>query len=486
MIIYDDPQKFDELLHVIDYVSISVNFALSLILGYIFFRFFTDKKKTACIGTIAFHIPVITWTFFPYDTEMLRFIFLLLYIALSFGSMYLTERTRPRQKLLAVLMIYTFRGLSVYISSEINQPIVNFVFNNPKLNRLEWLLPEYIGIDLIEHLTFASYYLIMIVLYHKCYGIKDYEPDINGFLILSIPAVAHYISRKMYRENYATFLDYYNSLVERNEIETLQNLSWGSYTRIVETVISSLFLLAIVYLYMQSQKSAAQIANERLLEIQLNDTRTRLTQTEAIYKEMRSMKHDMVHQIRLLSDLVEKGETDEASRGLKSLEHSAKGVINEFSTGHPVTDVLFTDYRREAEASGISFFVDFSYDVSSGIDIFDLSMLLSNAISNAIKASASYTDAKICVTGKPRQNMFLITVKNTYREKMPEQLANIGSDYDEVFSSMFKSDDKSNIHGIGIYNIRKIASKYYGDISYESKDDMIILTVMLQMQLHNI
>ena len=77
MIIYDDPQKFDELLHVIDYVSISVNFALSLILGYIFFRFFTDKKKTACIGTLAFHIPVITWTFFPYDTEMLRFICLL-------------------------------------------------------------------------------------------------------------------------------------------------------------------------------------------------------------------------------------------------------------------------------------------------------------------------------------------------------------------------------------------------------------------------
>ena len=471
-----DPEQYSQILYVIDIGSISINFAISIFLGYVFLHYFTDKKSTAWIGTIAFHIPVIIWTWIPIDTELIRLLVMFIYIALSFGAMYGYERTRPKQKLLAVLMIYTFRGLSMVVSSEINTPIVNYVFGNPKLNRLEWLLPEYIGTDMIEHTTFFIFYLVLIKLYHKSYGDRDYEPDINGFLILCIPAVSHYISRRLYRENYATYVEYYNSLVELDDIETLQNLTWGSYTRIFEAVVSAAFLLAIVYLYRQSQKTEAQKSEEQLLEIQLNETRARLSQTETIYNEMRSMKHDMHHQIRILSELVEKGELAEASRGLAVLERQADEVIKDMSTGHPVIDILLMDFKREAEGEGISFETDFSYNESSGIDVFDLSMVLSNAISNAINACKDIDDAHIFVGGKPKQNMFLITVKNSFYGKMPAVLDRINNTTPNSLPI-----HHNGRHGYGVTNIKRIVMKYYGDISYEKIDDTIVFTAMFQL-----
>ena len=478
MTIYD-PEKYSEILHTIDTISIFTNNAISALMAYLFLRFFTEKKATALIGAMAFQIPVAIWTFFPYESELLRVVFIFIYIACSFGAMYAYERVRPKQKLLAVMMIYTFSGLARVFTSEINTPIINYVYSDPDLNRLEWLLPEYIGIDLIEHILFASYYLLLIILYHKSYGQKEYEPDINGFFILSIPAVAHYISRKLYRENYATYVEYYNSLIELDDIDTLQNLSWGSYTRIVETIISSVFLLAIVYLYRKSQKTSEEKTRERLLEMQMSETRERLTRIDAIYNDMRSMKHDMRHQIRVLSDLVENGHIDEAAQGLEKLEAQTSAVLDDVATGNPVTDVLLMDFKREAQSLGIGFDIDFSFSKDAGIDVFDICMILSNAISNAFNASADLPEAVIFVGGKPKQNMFLITVKNTFFGDLPKALSNVEETIEKTSSAGEKAKE---LHGYGISNMKRITQKYYGDISYEKVDDMIIFTAMLQMR----
>ncbi len=44
-------------------------------------------------------------------------------------------------------------------------------------------------------------------------------------------------------------------------------------------------------------------------------------------------------------------------------------------------------------------------------------------------------------------------------------------------------DSKNTLHGYGVANILRIARKYDGTISYEKKEDMVVLSAMLQMSI---
>lgn len=462
-----DPDTVKVILDNINYASVAVNAILAAIVSYFFIRYFTEKRLPAVLGMIFFHIPSIAWQFMD-DSEPLRVLFAASQIFFCFLTMYLVERIRPAQKFLISLMLYTFRWLSVLISSEIQFPVSSYVFSNPKWNIIEWLIPEYVLLILLEHIIFTLYFVMLSVLYHRFYGEKEYEPNFIELLILSMPALSRAIDGKLYRESYDIYTNYFNSLVRLDDTDTLQTISWGSYTRIAESLVSSVFILALVYLFQKSRRLADDLANERLLAIEVENTKERIRHIESLYRDMRSIKHDMRHQIRLLNDLVEAGRVTEAAEGLDSLVENISDAISDISTGHPVTDILLTDMRDEAARAGIDFSTDFAYSEETGIDVFDISMLLSNALQNAIDASKGFSEAHIFVSSQLHQNVLLITVKNTYLYDMPKALCSHGE------------ASPRGLHGYGIPNMKRIAKKYLGDISYEKSGDEIIFTAMLE------
>lgn len=54
-------------------------------------------------------------------------------------------------------------------------------------------------------------------------------------------------------------------------------------------------------------------------------------------------------------------------------------------SGNPVTDVILQEFKKESERSGISFCTEFYFPTDSGINVFDVSIILNNALQNALE-----------------------------------------------------------------------------------------------------
>lgn len=59
-----------------------------------------------------------------------------------------------------------------------------------------------------------------------------------------------------------------------------------------------------------------------------------------------------------------------------------------YQTGNPITDIIIHQKKQEADRAGVKFSVDFSYPKELQIDVYDIGVILNNALENAIEAAA--------------------------------------------------------------------------------------------------
>lgn len=150
-------------------------------------------------------------------------------------------------------------------------------------------------------------------------------------------------------------------------------------------------------------------------------------------------------------------------------------VAEGIQSGNPVTDVILMEWRREALAKGIVFDCSFRYPAGREVDAFDISIILNNAIANALEAvngeevggSAGY----IRITSALRENVYIIEVENTFS-------GGIVRDRESDLPITTKEDKV--FHGFGLRNIRRVAQKYHGDMEVQIQGQVFRLIVMLQ------
>ena len=127
---------------------------------------------------------------------------------------------------------------------------------------------------------------------------------------------------------------------------------------------------------------------------------------------------------------------------------------------------------KEAEEAGIYFASHFHYQTGNGIDVFDISVILNNALANAIEAARGSEGAFIRVTSRRKANAWLIEIKNSFAGEIV---------LEEESGLPRTSKRNEEGHGFGLANIRKVAQKYYGDISFVYDENIFGLTVMLMI-----
>ena len=101
-----------------------------------------------------------------------------------------------------------------------------------------------------------------------------------------------------------------------------------------------------------------------------------------------------------------------------------------------------------------------------------MSVVLSNALQNAMEASEELKDPLILVTSMVRGNVFILSVKNRMKDKLILNEEGIPD-----------SSKKDSGHGYGLKNIRSIAARYKGDIEIKQEirdgDYVFVLNVMM-------
>lgn len=241
-----------------------------------------------------------------------------------------------------------------------------------------------------------------------------------------------------------------------------------TWIEVLYQILSFMGIIASIIFYQNIKENYRKEKENVVLSGQIADIKRHISEMEALYANIRGLKHDMGNHVMAVENLFLKNEKEEAIGYLSRIKKELAEMTTGIKTGNPVTDVILAEKQKEAKEKGIDFWCEFYYPEGTNIDVFDISVLLNNALDNAIEA------AKVC--GKPyihikswrRKNIYMIEVRNN-------------------FSGILIMDDERGLpestkggeeNGFGLANIRKVAQKYFGDIDIRQNEEEFVLSVL--------
>ncbi|MCD7994752.1 MAG: GHKL domain-containing protein [Clostridia bacterium] len=248
--------------------------------------------------------------------------------------------------------------------------------------------------------------------------------------------------------------------------------------------VAAATILCILYAHNIYQKLIAYMQEKQraaLLASQVDQMQTHIREIEQLYTGVRSMRHDMQNYLFDIKNLlaaqgVHVEEEGELAGYFSGIGRALDALQFSIHTGNPVTDVVLNGKYQQAKSLGIRFDSEFLFPSDYGIDVFDLSIILNNALNNALEAcevlSRQDPEAErfISVTSYCKNNMFLIEVKNSFD----------GVLYSAGAGALKSRKQDTHRHGLGFQNIVRCADKYLGRADYTCCDRTFTLIVMLQ------
>lgn len=268
------------------------------------------------------------------------------------------------------------------------------------------------------------------------------------------------------------------------EIEYIYDRHSGMYAII--PLMTFLCLLSIVYsirIYEELMRAQEEKSGMLFYKQQLSDMTKHVQEMERLYDGIRGMRHDMNNYIADMEQLLSVGKhqgspeasiESEAEKYLYHMKNAMDSMTLKYSTGNPVTDVIMNRKAQECEKENIELTSDFICPDKLGIEAFDMGILLNNALDNAIEGCKKCIDKRtacIRVHSYRKGIMFFLRIENDCDGK------SVLYTQENVLQTT-KEDDW--MHGIGLKNMQSVVERYYGTMSYEIRDDVFYLTIMLQ------
>ena len=215
-------------------------------------------------------------------------------------------------------------------------------------------------------------------------------------------------------------------------------------------------LLCTLYVYRQLCRGFQAQAELQSLTQAAQAQKVYITEARARYEQTKAFRHDIKNHLAVLDGLLKGGKLEEGREYLKKLESVSEALSFPYQTGNPVVDILLGE--KLALAVGIETEVSLLLPSLCGIDDFDLCVLFSNALDNAITACRAQDGAKsILISGKRQGDFYMLTFENTC------------------------SDEPLPPAGTGLSNIRAMVEKYHGAVMTEKSGGKFSLNVLLNV-----
>lgn len=423
-----------------------------------FARRFLRKKKTALyasmlycfIMSVLYIIPLVISVYTAYITGIMAVFLFICFM----------EKKNYNQKLFLVEVFFTLSWFAYALAEILYDNLYNFILNTKYMaGHTEYTSLLYILVCLfyiiMEFLfTVAGNWCILKV----C---KNRYEDMPGkeLLMLAVPSFMGitgyqiiYYYRIYYKKNAGKPLDIYDALV------------------LLYCLASVLTIIVVIVLYHDIKTKQEENMQTGMFATQADNIRKHIEQVESLYQDIRSTRHDMANHILTLERLYAGNKTGEAAAYSKKLKENLASMAGEIKSGNPVTDVILQEFKDEAGKRGISFCSGFYYPEGSLIDAFDISIILNNALQNALENTDKGSTGFISVISYRRNNAYMIEVKNSFKGDL---------EWNGESGLPFTSKEEKECHGFGLSNIRRVAGKYSGDIDIILKDGEFCLCVML-------
>lgn len=442
--------------------------AIQLIAGLCFNRLCADfigtKRGRWLVGwtyfaaaVFLYYVPVELGNFTAYSLAFMA----------AFAVLVWIDRRNIRLKVFLTVTFFVLRWIAFSLVGRLemlwSDAFMELIYrsvggDNPNL--WKYYYAEFVASIFAQILLSAGilYALVRVIGTRFLYKHKD--PETRELVFLLSPSVTGMMVYGLFR-SYADAYERETSVSIYQAHMSIDLLWIVCYLVILAGIVST------IVLYQTLRRKQEEESAGRLLESQMRDMQSHIAEVERLYADVRRVKHDIRNHMEVINSLLAQGKGEDAREYSRTLSETVERFDFPAKTGNPVTDVIIHEKTRLAEGRGIAFSSEFHYPADSGINAFDISVILSNALDNAIEAAQ--TGGYVKISSYRKKNVYLITVENSFEGILPDGADGL---------PQTKKSDRS-AHGFGMQNMRTVAAKYYGDIWLEQTEGSVVLSVML-------
>lgn len=439
--------------------------ALLMITGIYFGKFvcpYIKKKKGAVAVSIVYITIMLVLYMIPPQID--NFSAYLIGVIAAFLAMYVEDRRNIYQKIFLAITFFSIRWLTVAMAARLDDLVTKaLVFRNMSAEKVWLQYGLYVGTRVLDIVLCIAFIAVAIGLINKAYIYKKDEMSVKEMVMLIIPSLVGVTGYGI--------LQYYLMIYERDTGKNLID-TYGFYGALsfLHYLISIVAILVVIVMFQNWKEMQEEQRGQELVLNQISDMKKHIEEVEKLYRDIRSMRHDMGNHIQTLEHLVAHNNMDDATEYLEHLKNEWDEVSPEIKTGSPVIDVILMKKLREAKERQIRFLSDFHYPQNTKLNAFDLSVIMNNALNNCME-NVSRDDPYISIYSFRKNSIFMITIKNSFVGHL-----NFGD------SDLPETTKSGREHGMGLNNIRRVARMYMGDISLEQGNEEVILSIMMQVE----
>lgn len=458
--------------HFVDIADAYVKVMIGLYLGFVAVLFgywlkpFVRKRSATYVIAFIYGILTIVISYIDINKTLNKVIGLGI-VALSVLICWLLDdRRNPMQKIFLCSVFRLISWLTMEILTEIG-------FFETELTRRFELYAQRAEIAVIEFflwnlLQYGSALLLLLVvirIINRVYKLKSSELKWTELVMLLIPIWTILLVKPIMSSYFYLWMDgIQNGSITENV--------HGNLYRMFFSILSVVSVVITIYMYQKLKEKQEEEFAQRAVDSQISDTYRHVEHVEEMYEKMRAMRHDIGNHLTVIEGLAQNGKTDELAGYIGELQARFDELQPSVKTGNAVTDVVLSEVYEQCRKKEIEFESRFVYPEQLKINPFDMSVILTNALQNAIEAAEGVGDPGIMITSVVRERFFIISVKNTVSERV---LLN-----EEGLPDTTKKDPG---HGYGLKNIRNIAQRYKGDIEIRQEETegkkFFVLNIML-------
>ena len=436
-------------------------------LAFLSKSYIAEPKKRWLVFA-AYVLLLVGWNYVPMETNGV--IVHWLTAGMIFGQLLIlgpSQRTRSDQ----VYFVITFEtirwvcsvaavNLYLILSVQIEAVLAQSA-KDPE--RLQWLwFGSFCLMKLLNVLLFGALFFLAVRLFDRLYLQKNQvlEPrEAVSLLIPSFLGIVNHLIRYTYNQLPGA----------GGEPSVLICLLW-----VLNDVIFLAAMFLVLYLF---QRQRQQEGGGMLLR-QPKDIQLQVKAAEQMYDKVRGLRHDLENHALVLNGLLAESKYEEAEQYVHRFRAAADDLVYEIQSGNPVTDVILNEKKKEAQQLGIRFQCAFHYPRKSGLDVFDVSIVISNGLENALEAARQSEAPLVEIRSLRRKNIWVITIVNSTARAFETGRAD---------GLPLTTKEMPGDHGFGLKNVRAVAEKYFGVMelslsrSADGSRNLVTLTVMLQL-----
>lgn len=226
----------------------------------------------------------------------------------------------------------------------------------------------------------------------------------------------------------------------------------------------------IIFVFMRKMNIInRQEKEQELLNLQLKHQHDKLHSLERKYQEISILKHDFGNGIDCICGMINQGDyTGALTYAEKLKERKINSIQTHIHSSSTVINAMINSKCNEANEYNIETSVRIATSIPEYLE-FDLSVLLSNLLDNAIEAcQKNKNHSQIILTIYEEAGYYRIVVRNTIESSVLQE------------NKILESEKQDKLaHGWGLKSVEDIVLKHDGLIDFYEKDSMFFVDVLL-------